>query len=391
MNFGDYKPSKISPIIKVNYLCNLSCKYCCYNGFKDKRKGSMSTEMAYAIMEKALKYNIDRGIKQTKFYWHGGEPTLNGLKFFENIVNIQLEQKKKYNVEIKNSMQTNGILINKKWIEFFKKNSFSVGVSIDGPSYINDTQRVTVSGKPTTYIVMDNIKAITQAGVEVGVLSVISNKHRNALNLYDFYKKNQIDGVGFCKSFVKNCDSINEKHTISNNNLAHFMNDFFDLYFFGKYQINQREYEAIMRKIIESPGDSVCTLSGRTSCGMFPTINFDGDVFFCDDFDLIKDQVLGNIIKSSFDDIFNTKLYRSKKQCALNIYLECSKKCDLSSICGGGCPRHDLKTTDGEIQNYYCESFKSIIFHIRNIIEGKFIKNIKQNLGGTINGTQEAN
>lgn len=336
----------------------------------------MPVDIAYTVMEKASIYNLDRGVKHIKFYWHGGEPTLNGIQFFEKIIKFQFELRDKYDIEIKNAIQTNGFLINNEWIEFFKKNSFGVGISIDGPNHINDIQRVSVSNMPTTRIVLNNIKAIMDAGLEAGILSVITNRHQNALTMYEFYRKNKINDVGFCKSFSKNHNILNEEQTVTNSNYSNFMINFFDLFYYGTYQFTHREFEAIMRKIIEAQGNSVCTFSGRTSCGMFPTVNIDGDVFFCDDYDLIIDKVLGNIKNSNFDEIFDSDLFKKRKQESLEVYYDCAKRCDFAAICGAGCPRHDLRTANNKIENYYCESSKLIIQHTKEIVE-KTISHIK--------------
>lgn len=363
------KPDKIYPILKLNYLCNFACTYCYYDGFNGRKRNKMPIDTAVVIMKKACEYNLQNGVNHIKFYWHGGEPTLNGLAFFKKLIDHQKTLVDNYKIDINNSIQTNGSLINENWIDFFVKNQFGVGVSIDGPSCINDFQRVTHSGNSTTEIVLKNIKGMMDAGIQVGVLSVITNRHQDATLMYDFYKENNIDGVGFCKSFVKKNNKVDEAQTVSNSNLASFMTDFYDLFFHETYRMNQREYEAIMRKVIGAPGNSVCTLGGRISCGMFATVNRDGDVYFCDDYDLLNDSVMGNILESSFDEIFETETFEQRKKEALTVHRDCVENCELASICGGGCPRHDIRTSNNSIQNYFCESFKSIIPHIENKVK----------------------
>ncbi len=72
----------------------------------------MSIEVLEQIIRQFLQYgNTDHSVR---FLWHGGEPLLAGLSFFQNIVFLQ----EKYNIHgytIQNSLQTNGTLINDKW------------------------------------------------------------------------------------------------------------------------------------------------------------------------------------------------------------------------------------------------------------------------------------
>ncbi len=64
-------------------LCNLACKYCEYG--KATAKTLMSDQTLRAVIEKTLRHNGDGAM----FCWHGGEPTLGGLDFFERAVAYQ--------------------------------------------------------------------------------------------------------------------------------------------------------------------------------------------------------------------------------------------------------------------------------------------------------------
>ena len=73
---------------------------------------------------------------EVPFAWQGGEPTLLGLDYFRKIVELQ----KKYaqGRAIKNTLQTNGTLLNDTWCQFFAENKFLIGLSIDDPRRLHD-------------------------------------------------------------------------------------------------------------------------------------------------------------------------------------------------------------------------------------------------------------
>ena len=48
-----------------------------------------------------------------------------------------------------NDFQTNGVLLDESWCEFFKENRFYVGLSIDGPKELHDRFRIGKGGSPT--------------------------------------------------------------------------------------------------------------------------------------------------------------------------------------------------------------------------------------------------
>jgi uncharacterized protein len=77
------------------------------------------------------------------------------------------------------TIATNGTLIDKEMIEFFKRHNFSVTISLDGPQHINDKQRQFPSGKGTYDVVKEKIDLLRRAGVEIGIEAVFTDNHRN--------------------------------------------------------------------------------------------------------------------------------------------------------------------------------------------------------------------
>ena len=77
--------------------------------------------------------------------WQGGEPTLMGLDFFRRAIEY-IEKYRKPRQRILHTIQTNGTLLNDEWCAFFKKHSFLVGLSVDGPKEMHDAYRVNKGG-----------------------------------------------------------------------------------------------------------------------------------------------------------------------------------------------------------------------------------------------------
>jgi len=119
----------LSLIIKVVSTCNLACRYCDADIYSNHR---MSLDTVSQIITKALDY-ADR----VEFIWHGGEPLLMGIQFYEKVVELQKRYRRKGQT-IENALQTNGTLINQEWVDFFKANDFHVGVSLDGPPEVHN-------------------------------------------------------------------------------------------------------------------------------------------------------------------------------------------------------------------------------------------------------------
>lgn len=77
-------PVRLSPVIKVvSAGCNLRCPYCFYAGHQPEIK-VMSNETAEIVTQKL----IDASPKSVTFIWHGGEPTIAGIDFYEKVISL---------------------------------------------------------------------------------------------------------------------------------------------------------------------------------------------------------------------------------------------------------------------------------------------------------------
>ena len=91
-------------------------------------KGFMTEETLEQLIIRAFEYAEG----SITFAFQGGEPTLAGIMFFEKTLELQKKHNTK-GLQIENTIQTNGILIDEDWAEFLAKNRFLVGLSLDGP------------------------------------------------------------------------------------------------------------------------------------------------------------------------------------------------------------------------------------------------------------------
>ena len=118
--------------------CNLNCDYCFYL-VKEKLYPGSNFRMSDEVHESYIKQLFEaHQVPQVTVAWQGGEPTLMGLDFFRRSVELQ-EKYAKPGTRIENTFQTNGVLLNEDWCQFFRENHFLVGLSVDGPKAVSYT------------------------------------------------------------------------------------------------------------------------------------------------------------------------------------------------------------------------------------------------------------
>ena len=200
----------------VGNACNLNCKYCYTYGSYNQKYDLISIDVIKKIFNLTINEfykNLDyinsiyskKDINKVKKYnprfltleyaWHGGEPLLAGLDFYKNIINLQKDIFPK-NIHFVNKIQTNGTLINEDYSKFFKKNNFAIGVSLDGPKFINDKYRVNKNNFSSFNQVIKGINLLKKNKNKFNVLSTLNNFTINKIkpiNYIDFYNNLNVD------------------------------------------------------------------------------------------------------------------------------------------------------------------------------------------------------
>jgi len=161
--------------LKVASRCNLNCSYCYVYNKGDsswkERSPIMSEETFDAALYRILRYCISTNQQSVSLTFHGGEPTLLGVKKFDAwCVKAQHTLK---NIKVGFSIQTNGTLLNQAWAEVFIKHNVDVGVSMDGPPSLQNAYRVDHKGQGSYDALEQGLATLREASIPFGILSVI--------------------------------------------------------------------------------------------------------------------------------------------------------------------------------------------------------------------------
>lgn len=353
--------------------CNLKCDYCFYLDKGKLNDFGLQNTMSQKVLELYIKKYIEsQSIDTIEFAWQGGEPTMCGIRFFENALLLQ----KKYanGKKIINTLQTNGVLFNESWVEFLAKNDFLVGISIDGDASIHDRYRITSSGKGTFDKVYNAIMLLNEYGVAYNTLTVVNNQNQNYgaevfnflkhsgsryhqyIPVVEFLNVNTDSGyicTGADKPLVHPCSVTREGY-------GDFMIAVFNEWI--KEDVGSIFVQTFDASLFSwySDESSMCIFNKK--CGQSMIIEQNGDVYSCDHF-VYPRHKLGNIRRGDLRDMVNSKQQQEFSREKGNVSEMC-RMCKYLFACNGGCPKHRTDRVKGELHNYLCASYRKYFNHI---------------------------
>ncbi|MGL5231729.1 MAG: anaerobic sulfatase maturase [Fusobacteriaceae bacterium] len=373
----------------VGSKCNLQCKYCFYLE-KDSVLKKEKALMDEKILENYIKNYIgSQNTPIVEFVWHGGEPLLAGLDFFEKAIELQ----KKYGTykEIKNSLQTNGILLDEEWGKFLKKNEFIVGISLDGPKDLHDKYRVTNSNEGSFEQTLLGLKILQKYEIEYNVLVCVTNEACNrGVEIYEFLKSEGIEYIQFTPLIERIPtekeeeagyrlgvpQALESKETVKLTQWSvlpelygQFLVDIYEKWVredVGKVFI--MNFETPLTQWFGNPSPS-CVHARQ--CGKALALENDGLVYACDHY-VYEEHEIGDISKGLLKDIGNKSIKsgfgREKEE---KLTKKC-KECPALIYCWGGCPKHRFIHIEGENfgHNYMCKGYKTFFDHIQKYLRG---------------------
>jgi uncharacterized protein len=380
-------PKGIHVVAKpIGPLCNLNCEYCFYL----EKKALFGPEEQYRMSDEVLSAFITNYITSqptpvVAFVWQGGEPTLLGIDFFKQIIDLQ----KPFTgtKTITNSLQTNGTLLTDEWCAFLSRNRFMVGISIDGPKDIHDRYRRDREAKGTIDKVMRGLQLLQKHKVEYNVLTTVARETaRHGLEVYRFLRDHGVEFIQFSPVVERMLDACSAQHglklacpasldkterqaevtpwSVIPEEYGDFLIAVYEEWVrhdVGKVFV--MNFEWALNAWMGNPSP-VCIHAEQ--CGGSLVIEHNGDVYACDHC-VYPEYKLGNV---RFDAL--PAMAEHSRQAGFGVSKETAlprwcKECKVLAACRGGCPKHrfSMSCYNEPGLHYLCAGYKKFFMHIR--------------------------
>ncbi len=356
-------PQRQTFIIETVKNCNLDCSYCFIDG-KNQIKLALIPE---TFLMKLITGTRELGISEVLFIWHGGEPLLAGINFFAKAIQLQKDYGFPSQV-FENAIQSNGILIDNEWLLFLQENNIGVGISLDGPAEIHDSNRRTLSGKNSQKQVETGFIKVKTMNKSDGVCIVVNKaslgKEKMILDYFEQLGSGEID---FLPCFLPNHNSRENTWAITDQEFGEFMIRAFDIWWEKDNPSLSIRYFSEVIKFMLGGQTTLCKFRAD-KCRPFLAIDTNGDVYPCDTFVGAKEWKLGSLMD---DDLKTIYLGQKRQQFiyAMEQIDPVCLDCQWFQLCRGGCTFHrSLANYDLSERTVFCESRKKIFLHISNTL-----------------------
>jgi uncharacterized protein len=352
--------------------CNLNCAYCFFLKKARLYPGSnfrMSEEVHEAYIRQLLEAHQ---VPRVTVAWQGGEPTLMGLDFFRRSIELQYKFRKP-GVQIENTFQTNGILLNDKWCQFFHENKFLIGLSMDGPKELHDFYRKDKGGHGTFDRVVRAARLLQKHEVEFNILCTVNSKNADyPLDVYRFFrdqlKTNYIQFIPIVERINEDGETgFQEGNRVTDRSVrpeqwGRFLIKIFDEWV--KRDVGRTfvlNFDGALAGWLNMAG-TVC-IFGPT-CGLGMALEHNGDLYSCDHF-VEPNYYLGNILTTPMTELVASEKQRKFGQDKRDTLPRYCRECEVLHICNGECSKNRfIQTPDGDAGlNYLCEGYKAFFKH----------------------------
>jgi uncharacterized protein len=379
------EPTPFVVMVKpVGPVCNLACGYCYYRGTADMYGRRHAFRMSDATLDLFVRQFIEASPgPEVHFVWHGGEPTLAGLQFFQRAVALQ----RRYlpaGWRCLNNLQTNGTLLDDAWCAFLAEEGFEVGLSVDGPALLHDAQRPDHQGIGSAKRVAAGLRRLLAHKVEPDLLcTVTAATAAQPQTVYRALREMGSTFIQFIPIIRPTPDGLSAD-SIGAREYGQFLCSVFDEWIrrdLGRIVV---QFFAESYRAWAGKPTTMCALA--ETCGSVLVVEHDGAVYACDHFvrdshrlGTVDTEQLGTLLRAPEQLHFG----RRKRD---DLPGQC-QRCPWLFACRGGCPKDRLATTDaGEPGlNVLCEGLRAFYVHAdpllrRMVAAGRHPSAVKEEL-----------
>jgi uncharacterized protein len=350
-------------VLQPTPFCNIDCSYCYLSNRRSTAR--MSFETLALICRRV--FESPRLGSQLEVAWHGGEPLVVPLAWYEDAIALMAERRPA-SLQLTHRFQSNGVLLNENWARFFARINARVGLSIDGPADLHNANRRTRRGQGTHDKAMRAVRLLQDQGLPFHVITVLTERALDyPERLFDFYVQNGIKEVGFN---IEEIEGSNTRSSLARNGVEAkvraFIRRFFALVWDARGLLKVREFESALGHLLaDAPvRDEQNSPLAIVSIGHDGAISTFSPELLGARHTRFGSFAFGHVAENRIEDIEDTDLFRTISAEIRRGVRACECTCRYFRWCGGGAPANKLFETGGfdTTETMHCRLSRQAVF-----------------------------
>lgn len=290
--------------------------------------------MSLTVLDATLSRLVQEDLldRELTISWHGAEPLMAGLDWYRPA--FDLVARKLLLHRVVHVFQTNGVLIDDAWCDFFIEHGAHVGVSLDGIGALA-APRVNWAGRPAEPGVRRGMDRLNERGLAWTLLAVVTAETMAQPGAFvDFVRGTGCRHLGFKveESNVAHTSSLVDRERVEQM-YAHFLQDVWSA-FPEAGPITVREFDVYRRARRRRRGRAVAvtvTPLRNLTVGVDGNFTiFSGELLFGGD----PRFVFGNVMDGPLLDCLSSDRFAQVSAEILEGVRTCARECDLYAHCG---------------------------------------------------------
>jgi len=373
-------------ILNISTGCNLSCTYCYKADLTTlQNSGDMSFETAKEAIQNLYDNSSIHEVYTITYF--GGEP-LGNFSLIKEVTAYAQEFFKSKGAKVDFTLTTNGTLLTKEIVSFFKKNKFGITLSIDGPKAIHNKTRLTNTGNGTYDTVRKKASMLLQNYKDrpIGARVTLTAGITDVEVIWDhLFNELQFSEVGFAPATA----SDNAIFNLSEKELLKVFEGFKklgDKYIEDAINNKFNGFSNLHRLIGDIHEGKKKSLPCGAGVGLL-SVNYKGEYDLCHRFTGSDLKPFGTI-KTGLDKPRLSNFIEKR----LNNHSPDCKQCHIRNLCAGGCYHESyIRYNDpSHAVLHYCDIMRDWIEYgliayskIKNANPEFFNRYFKNNVGDT--------
>lgn len=331
-------------ILKVTRLCNLRCTYC-----KDW-SAQADTTVSIAFLSRLFTQALSGPRAGFDLVLHGGEPLMMGRERFLQMIWL-LARRARSGQAVRIHMQSNGTLVDKRWVKLLQLFDVHVSVSLDGSEVLHDKARPDVLGRPTAARTVRGMEMLRAAGLLSGVLVVVTRAtvKMGAVALLASLRARGVESV----CLLAERPEARAPAVLSAREFVEFLVEVAQArQHCPAPSIAIREIDAAER-LLSGVASGFCEMAGNC-VGHFVTVDSNGSVSHCDKYVGDEDYTLGNLNDETLESILGGSRTASIRERATSLAVADSSSCPYRPLCQGWCPHERYVAVNSGTRDDHC-------------------------------------